>query len=171
MASDVLYYTSRPMKKKIIVGWFSFSCCEDSTIIFTELLNDYYEQWMKVMDIRYAKILRKDKPIGPMDIAFVEGAITSPEQEVQLKKIRENSKKLVAIGSCACTGMPSGHRNTFDEQTQQEIQNIIKQFKYTSRVSKLEELVTVDAKVPGCPMDPQKFSDTLNKLTKELSIA
>jgi hypothetical protein len=27
--------------KRLVVGWFSFTCCEDSTILFTELLNDW----------------------------------------------------------------------------------------------------------------------------------
>ena len=30
---------------KLVVGWFSFTCCEDSTILFTELLNDHLDEW------------------------------------------------------------------------------------------------------------------------------
>jgi hypothetical protein len=26
---------------RLVVGWFSFTCCEDSTILLTELLNDH----------------------------------------------------------------------------------------------------------------------------------
>jgi len=31
--------------KKLKIGWFSFTCCEDSTIMFTEMLNDHFFAW------------------------------------------------------------------------------------------------------------------------------
>ncbi len=67
------------MGKKIKLGWFSFTCCEDSTIIFTELLNSHYREWLKKIEFVHARILRKDESeeIKDMDIAFVEGAISS----------------------------------------------------------------------------------------------
>jgi sulfhydrogenase subunit delta len=155
--------------KKLFVGWFSFSCCEDSTIMMTELLNDNLD-WLKVVDFKYAKVLRQDRPIGPMDVAFVEGAITSQEQEDKLKKIRENCTKLIAIGSCAVTAMPSGQRNNFDDVTKEEIQFLIDRFKMSDRVHKLEDLVTVDGKVTGCPMNTKKFIELIAYLLKEFKI-
>jgi hypothetical protein len=38
--------------KRLVVGWFSFTCCEDSTILFTELLNDHFDDWKKVIEFR-----------------------------------------------------------------------------------------------------------------------
>src|ERR671912_21099 len=34
--------------ERLVVGWFSFTCCEDSTILLTELLNDHFDEWKKV---------------------------------------------------------------------------------------------------------------------------
>jgi len=155
--------------KKIVIGWFSFSCCEDSSVMLTELLNEHYKEWLKIIDFKYVKILRKKRPIGPMDVGFIEGAIASKEQEDEVKKIRENAKKVVAIGSCACTGMPSGNRNAFDEATKQEIKALIEKFNYGEKVKKLEEVVEVDYKVPGCPMNNKKFLETLDIIVKEFS--
>ncbi len=45
-------------KKKLVVGWFSFTCCEDSTILFTELLNDHLDEWKKVVEFRYVRQLK-----------------------------------------------------------------------------------------------------------------
>ena len=108
------------MKKKLRVGWFSFSCCEDSTIIFTELLNDYWKSWKDKIEIVNALVLQKRSTLKNLDIAFVEGAITADTQEKKLKEIRDNTKKLVAIGSRAGTGMPSSQRNTLYEATKEE---------------------------------------------------
>ena len=164
--------------KKLRVGWFTFTCCEDSTIIFTELFNDHYKEWKNLIDFRHAKVLQSknisldDPPGGEarMDVAFVEGAITSKTQEEKLIKIRSLSKKLVAIGACACIGMPSGQRNFFDEATKAEIEFLIERFKYSEKVQKLSDLVQVDELVNGCPMDEKAFLNILNKYLKEFEV-
>jgi len=158
------------MKKKLRVGWFSFSCCEDSTIIFTELLNDYYKQWKDKIEFISALVLQKRSNIKNLDVAFVEGAITSRQQEDKLREIRQESKKLVAIGACACVGMPSTQRNLFDEKMKEEIKNILIRFKYADEVRKISEIVPVDDQVPGCPMDENIFLQIINKYLLEFGI-
>jgi sulfhydrogenase subunit delta len=158
------------MPRKLRVGWFSFSCCEDSTIIFTELLNDHYREWKDRIEFVSALVLQKKTAIKNLDIAFVEGAITSETQEKKLLEIRRESKKLVAIGACACIGMPSSLRNLFDETTKREIENILIRFQYADKVKKLSEVVTVDDQVPGCPMDENLFIQAINKYLDEFNI-
>ena len=155
------------MNKKLRIGWFSFSCCEDSTIIFTELLNDYWKIWKDKIEIVNALVLQKRSTLKNLDIAFVEGAITSDIQEKKLKEIRENTKKLVAIGSCACTGMPSAHRNAFDGVTNEEIHNLLIRFNYADKVKRVKDVVRVDAEVNGCPMVEQVFLKVINDLISE----
>lgn len=159
------------MKKKLRVGWFSFSCCEDSTIIFTELLNNYYVQWKDKLEFVSASVLQKRSKVEDLDVAFVEGAVTSKKQEEKLVEIRRESKKLIAIGACACVGMPSAQRNLFDEKTNEEIKNILIRFKYADKVKKLSEVVQVDDQVPGCPMDENIFLNIVNKYLKEFGIS
>ena len=157
------------MAKKLRVGWFSFSCCEDSTIIFTELLNDHYRQWKDKVHFVSALILQKRSEIKNLDVSFVEGAITSEKQEKKLLEIRKASKKLVAVGSCACVGMPSSQRNLFNEGTKEEIKNILIRFQYKDKVQKLSDIVTVDDQVSGCPMDENVFLKVINKYLKEFN--
>jgi len=151
---------------KIRIGWFTFTCCEDSTIIFTELLNKHYKEWFEKFEFVHARILQKDdsREIRQMDYAFVEGAISSNSQEVKLKKIMEMSTTLVAIGACAVTGAPSNQRNSFNEMQKKEIKDILDKFKYKERVMKLSEVVKVDIMVPGCPMNEQIFLDLMKKV-------
>ena len=158
------------MPNKLRIGWFSFSCCEDSTIIFTELLNDHYREWKKLIDFKSALVLQKREDLSELDVAFVEGAITSKKQENKLKKIRKLSNKLVAIGACACVGMPSSQRNLFDEKTRKEIENLLIRFQYADKVKKVSEVVIVDAQVPGCPMDEKIFLQIINKYLREFGV-
>ena len=156
---------------KLRVGWFTFTCCEDSTIIFTELFNTHYQSWMKKIDFVHAKVLKSQNKLTDMDVAFVEGAITSDVQEEKLKKIRNLCKKLIAIGSCACTGSPSTQRNTFPDSVKEEIKPYLDRFMYGDRVKKLDECVTVDDRVHGCPMTEAQFLQVLNKYLKEFGVS
>lgn len=114
--------------------------------------------------------MQKKEDLTDLDVAFVEGAITHPEQEVKLKKIRAISKKLVAIGSCAGSGFPSGQRNLFDPEKQAEIEALLTRFAYAEKVNKLSDLVKVDYQVLGCPMDETAFLELLNQLLADFGI-
>jgi coenzyme F420-reducing hydrogenase gamma subunit len=158
------------MAKKLSIGWFSFCCSEDSTILFTELLNDYYQKWKKIVDFKVILPMQRREELADLDVAFVEGAIASREQEEKLKKIRAVSKKLVAVGACAVVGLPSGQRNNFDTKTLDEINFILTRFNYNDKVKKISDFVTVDDIVPGCPMDESIFLQVINKYLREFGI-
>lgn len=153
--------------KKLVMGWFCFTCSEDSTIILTELLNDHLDDWKKLVEFRHLKILKSKNSLLDLDVAFVEGAISSQKQVKEVIKIRENSKYVVAVGSCACTGMPSSSRNAFvSSKINQQIKWYINQFDYSQKVQKLSDVIKVDDMVPGCPMDTKTFMEILNKYLK-----
>jgi len=160
------------MHKKIKIGWFSFTCCEDSTIIFTELLNQRYQYWFSKIDFVHGRIFRREdgREIKPMDVAFVEGAITSNRQEEKLKKIREKAQILVAIGSCAVFGSPSNQRNFFHQRQLEEIKPILEKFQYKEKVLRISDIVKVDEQISGCPMDEKKFLELMEKYIKKFTI-
>ena len=155
-------------KQKMIVGWFTFTCSEDSTILFAELLNDHFDSWTKLVEFRYLNTLKSKNSMENLDVAFIEGAISSDEQAEKLKKIRANAKYVVAIGACACTGLPSSSRNTIpDNEKNERMKYFMEKFNYAKNVRKLEDIISVDDKVEGCPMDTKVF---LEKLVKYLQI-
>ncbi len=159
------------MGKKLAVSWVTFACCEDSSILFVELLNDHFFEWKEKIDFRYCRMLKnKDNTFDGSDVTFVEGAIATKEDEEELKAIREKTKKLVAVGSCACTGLPSAQRNAFDESTKREIMLIVERFGHLEKVHPVKDIVKVDYAVPGCPMDEKIFLDVLGKCFAEFGI-
>ena len=85
------------------------------------------------------------------DIAFVEGSVTRADEEKKLKGIREKAKVLVAFGSCACFGGINKLKNAFDPAW-------VRHETYgetpieTAEVRALDEVVTVDMKIFGCPV-------------------
>lgn len=158
-------------QKKLRVGWFTFTCCEDSTVIFTELLNDHWREWKKLIDFRHARVLKSKNVLDELDVAFVEGALSSQAHIDKLKEIRLKSKKIVAVGSCAVVGLPSAQRNTFGPDDVEAIREpYLEKFRYLPKVLKLADVVSIDAQLPGCPMDPKAFLKVVDEALKEFKI-
>ncbi len=151
---------------KIKIGWFSFSCCEDNTVVMTEVMNDHWEEWKKIFDFRHVRVLKSKNIMDEFDIAFIEGAMASEEQERQVKDIRGRSKKLVAVGACAVTGLPSAQRNNFTPEQKASIDFLVTRFGALPSVKKVSDVVKVDVEIPGCPMNPDTFLNEVNKLVK-----
>ncbi len=105
------------------------------------------------MKIENFRALKSDKKIVNLDIAFVEGAISTESEIKKLKEIRKKSKKLVALGSGAVNGYPSNHRNNFDSAKKKAIQPLIKKFNQINEISPLNKFVKVDDNILGCPVD------------------
>ncbi len=159
------------MKKKLAVSWVTFACCEDSSILFIELLNQYFFEWKRKIDFKYCKMLKtKGNTFDGSDVTFVEGAIATKKDEQRLREIRGKSKKIVAIGSCACTGLPSAQRNAFDKDTKEEISLVVERFGHLEKVHPVKDIVKVDYSVFGCPMDEKKFIEVLNKCFDEFGV-
>lgn len=159
------------MGKKMAVSWVTFACCEDSSILFIELLNRHFFEWKEKMDFRYCRLLKsKGNTFDGTDVAFVEGAIATKEDAEKVKLIRKKAKKVVAIGACACTGLPSAQRNFFDEKTKKEIMMVVGRFGHLDKVQPLKELIKVDYEVPGCPMDEKIFMKVLETCFAEFGV-
>jgi sulfhydrogenase subunit delta len=157
-------------RRKLRIGWFTFTCCEDSSIILVELMNKYYFEWKEKIDFRYCKMLKSKNSFDEFDVAFVEGAISNDYEKEKLLKIREKAKYVVAIGSCACTGYPSAQRNDFSPQMKARIEEFLEKFKLYEKVLRLDQVVKIDDKVEGCPMLEVTFLRTLEKYKKEFGV-
>ena len=149
--------------KKIRLGVFNFTCCEGCTIVLIEALNDRYYEWIPKLDIKNFRSLKKEQKITQMDIALVEGAISTKEELERLKKIRENSKILIAFGSGASNGYPSNQRNKIKGS---KIQELIKHYKQLPTIEPLENYVKVDDKIEGCPVSEEELIKKIDELLK-----
>lgn len=161
----------KKIPRKLRVGWFSFACCEDSTIMMTEMLNTRWQEWTKKIDFVHARILRTEKELKNIDVSFVEGAMATDKDIRRVKEIRKNSKYVVAIGACAVDGMPAAQRNLFDEKTKKEIGYILEHFRHREKVVPVKEVIKVDDFVAGCPMQEDVFLQVLDKYMKKFGVA
>jgi sulfhydrogenase subunit delta len=154
-------------RKKLRIGWFTFTCCEGCATVFVELMNDHFKEWREQIEFKHCRILKSKNVMKDMDLAIVEGAIASLEDIEKLKRIRENAKYVMLVGACAITGMPAGLRNNFDAKQMKEIRPILQKFGHIPRVEPVSKFINVDSRVPGCPMSDALFLKELDRYLVE----
>lgn len=113
-------------------------------------------------DIVYSPLVDfKEYPDG-VDVALVEGAVSSEEDKHKIRMIREKTKILVSLGDCAVTANVPSMRNPFGVEVilkRAYIENATAQRqipatdipKLLPRSRPIHEFVKVDVFIPGCP--------------------
>ena len=95
-------------KLKLATVWLDgCSGCHMSFLDMDERLLELAE----LVDLVYSPIVDTKEFPDEVDIALVEGAVASVDDEKKIKKIRAHSKMLVAMGDCAVTGNVPSMRN------------------------------------------------------------
>ena len=70
----------------------------------------------KLIDVVYSPIVDAKHFPDEVDIALVEGAVASEDDEKKIRKVRAHSKLLVAMGDCAVAGNVPSMRTPFGPQ-------------------------------------------------------
>jgi len=144
------------MANKPRVGIFDFTGCEGcelNQLNFEDQLLDILEhveivEWREAMDGRSEEL----------DIAFVEGALSTPDCIKRIHEIRRKSKVLVALGACAVQGGINALKNIRPiEQVREEVYGQDKYLFPTLPALPLSAVVKVDVNVRGCPMTQLEF--------------
>ncbi|GAH60025.1 unnamed protein product [marine sediment metagenome] len=98
------------------VGVFGMTGCAGEQIVILNC-EDELMDILKVLDIRsFHTAMSENDEQCDLDIAFVEGAVVQPEEEVWLKKIRKRSRLLIALGTCAVWGGVAAMKNEVSPQ-------------------------------------------------------
>ena len=161
------------MKTTISTEWLSgCSGCHVAVV-------DLHETLCHLMDsVEFVRIpvLMDEKSYPKADIGLVEGAIRSEHDRESLLKMRESVTTLVAFGTCAVYGGPSGigWLHSADSVLRcvycQGPTNTSKQLPdkesppLEQSVTPIDEAVKVDLFVPGCPPNPFWIASALTAL-------
>ena len=137
------------MKPKIAI--FSLTSCEGCSLAILELENELLDILGAVEIVNFREGLTERS--WDIDIGFIDGAVSTPNDLEELKHFRESCKLLVAIGACACQGGVNTlkHYQPPDEYRQYVYGKHADWFP-TIEATPLSKHVKVDAELPGCPM-------------------
>lgn len=147
-----------------------------------DLLNDLeIVFWPCATDFKYEDL--EKMPDSSIDLAFYNGAIRNEENEHIAKLLRKKTKTLVAYGSCAIEGCVIGLANLStkddifasaylknestlnkDHKVPKEKSEDLSLPAFLPQLKTLEQVVKVDAKIPGCPPPAPVLTEALEAL-------
>jgi NAD-reducing hydrogenase small subunit len=160
------------MKKRLATVWLDgCSGCHMSFLDLDERLIELADR----AELVYSPLVdRKDFP-DDVDVALIEGAVSSEEDLHKIQAIRQKVKTLVSLGDCAVTANVPGMRNPFSVKSVYDrayrenatldpgtpTQVIPALLPYSRPV---HEIVKVDVFIPGCPPSADTIYYALTEL-------
>jgi NAD-reducing hydrogenase small subunit len=159
-------------KLKLATVWLDgCSGCHMSFLDMDERLIELAE----LVDLVYSPIVDVKEFPDDVDIALVEGAVASVDDEKRIKKVRAHTRLLVAMGDCAITGNVPSMRNPMGPAAildRAYIENVTAQPqipcvivpRLLQVVRPIHEFVKVDVFLPGCPPSADTFHTALTAL-------
>jgi coenzyme F420-reducing hydrogenase gamma subunit len=144
--------------KKPKVAFFSLTSCEGCQFVLLDLGEKFFDLLKEIDLIDFSLIEEMPFPKGKVeiDVSFVEGLAIKKEEIKLLKKIRKESKILVAMGNCASLGgIPEMKNYQGKEKT---IRYIYKNLNVENpKIKEIDNFVKVDFYITGCPINGEEF--------------
>ncbi|MFH1540414.1 MAG: NADH:ubiquinone oxidoreductase [Elusimicrobiota bacterium] len=144
------------MKPKI--GIYGLSGCAGDQLMILNCEDEFLDIVSKI-DIKSFVIAQTGNVEKEIDVAFVEGVVSTKKELEHLKDIRSRAGVLVAIGTCAICGGISSMKN--DVPREELLKNVYgeKGVEYFDSIpaQPLKNFVKVDLSLPGCPIEKKWF--------------
>ena len=147
------------------VGIYSLTGCAGDQLMILNLEDDLLTLLgnVKIVAFQEASSIQEDDEV---DIALVEGSVSTKTDLKRLEEIRKKSTMLIAIGDCAIGGCVQAMRN--QEKTISERMKEVygKDENYFEAIEPygLSKYVKVELEIPGCPIEKTEISQAILSL-------
>lgn len=170
--------------KKARVGTIWLDGCSGCHMSFLDM-DERLLELSQMIEVVYSPYVDAKEIPEDIDLFIVEGAVSSDHDLKIIKNIRENSKKILALGDCAITGNVSAMKNLVGTEAALEKGYFdladINKGEYPSeivpklldKVIPLNEAIDIDFFVPGCPTPADAIYEVLKGILtdKEIDIS
>lgn len=148
------------------IAIFDLTDCEGCEVVLLSLHGEILtlSNNHQLVNFRFLSDHQED---GPFDLAFVGGMVCKEEEVEKVKFLRQQSKILVTIGTCAATGGINSILASRQERekAKEKIYGWLYKLKATG-VSAVTDYVKVDFVIRGCPPDKNQIRRYLLTLLK-----
>ncbi len=151
--------TNRPR-----VAVHKFSSCDGCQLAFLNLGEPLLELAERVELVHFAEAGPLD-PDAEVDVAFVEGSVSTPDDLERIRRIRAHSRMLIAIGACATSGGIQALRNDADGAAWvAQIYSHPEAIDSLALSTPISTHVKVDFELWGCPVSGPQILQVVNSL-------
>lgn len=130
-----------------------FASCDGCQLAFLNLGEELLELARLADIVHFAEAGPVD-PDAEVDVAFIEGSVSTPEDVERIRRIREKSRYLITIGACATAGGLQALRNLAGGR--EWIEGVYASPQYVSSLdvsTPVAQHVKVDLELWGCPVN------------------
>ena len=153
-----------PSSARPRVAVHKFSSCDGCQLAFLNLGEDLLALAGRVELVHFAEAGMLD-PDTDVEVAFVEGSLSTPEDLVRIQHIRQHSRLLIAIGACATSGGIQALRNGADGAAWvAQIYSHPEAIASLERATPIASQVKVDFELWGCPVSSAQILAVVNAL-------
>ena len=156
-----IFLVANDMKPKVAI--FDFTDCEGCEVAIVSLREKLLDLAAEV-DVVNWRLAQKRAEEGPYDVVLIEGTPITQEEIDTLKLLRDQTKILVGLGSCATlAGIPG----IIDKESRSFWYKKIYGEKYQPRgidALPLTAYVQVDYLIHGCPVEKKEVVRVLEEL-------
>ena len=150
------------MKPSIAVH--KFSSCDGCQLAFLNLGEDLLTLF-ELFDVRHFAEAGPVEPGAGVDISFIEGSISTPDELERIREVRAHSRYLVTIGACATAGGVQALRNLADSADwMAAIYTSPEHIGTLASVAPVSEYVKVDMELWGCPVNSLQLLAAIGSL-------
>jgi coenzyme F420-reducing hydrogenase gamma subunit len=154
--------TTQPARPRVAVH--KFSSCDGCQLAFLNLGEDLLTLAGRVDLVHFAEAGPLD-PDTAVDVAFVEGSVSTPDDIERIHRIRTHSRMLIAIGACATAGGIQGLRNQANgAEWVAQIYSHPDAIASLERSTPISSHVKVDFELWGCPVSGPQMLAVVNAL-------
>ena len=143
------------------IGVVKFASCDGCQLTLLDLEDELLAIAGRVDLVEFAEATSR-RSAGPFDVLFVEGSISTPEQEAEIVRLRAVSHRLVTIGACATAGGIQAIRNWLDHDAIRAAVYPEPSFvESLAQARPVADVVAVDDELRGCPISPHQLREYL----------
>jgi coenzyme F420-reducing hydrogenase gamma subunit len=147
------------------VGVVKFASCDGCQLTILDVEDHLLEIAERFEIVEFAEATSR-RSSGPFDVLLVEGSISTPEQVVEIARLRAEAKLLVTIGACATAGGIQALRTAAEHEAfRAAVYPVPAYVDSLATARPVSEFVHVDAELRGCPIAPEQLVELLVSLT------
>lgn len=150
----------------LLCGFARLTSCSGCQLTLLNMTTDLVPLAGRLRVVSFDLASSAADPGGALDVALVEGSVSSPAQLSSLLALRRRADRLVAVGACALSGgvnaLAAGDRDALVTSVYGAPEAVDESFP----PQPLSRFVHVDLEIPGCPPEGEELVALFGSLAR-----